>query len=83
LKATKEFDILDNSVELNINGSKADEGQKLIKVNVVQADKTGKNVSLELKNPGNKSGSVHGKITLQTNNPQQKNLTVDFYAFFR
>ncbi len=83
LKATKEFEILDNSVELNINGSKADDGQKLIKVNVVQTDKTGKNISIELKNPGNKSGSVHGKITLQTNNPQQKNLTVDFYAFFR
>lgn len=83
LRATKEFEITDNSVELNVNGSKADDGQKLMKINVLQVDKTGKNISLELKNPGNKSGSVHGKITLQTNNPQQKNLVVDFYAFFR
>lgn len=83
LKASKDFDIVDNSVELNVNGSKADDGQKLLKINVLQSDKTGKSISLELKNPGNKSGSVHGKITLQTNNPQQKNLVLDFYAFFR
>lgn len=83
LVAVKDFDIVSNSVELNINGTKTDEGKNLMRVSVAPGDKNGKNISLELKNPGNKTGSVHGKVILQTSNPQQKNLTVDFYAFFR
>ena len=83
LTAGKEFDIVSNSVELNVNGAKAEDGQNLIKVSVSPTDKNGKNVSLELKNPGDKAGSVHGKVILQTTNPQQKTLAVDFYAFFR
>jgi len=77
------FDVTSNSVELNVNGAKSEDGSELLKVNVSPSGKNGKNVSLELKNPGTKPGSVHGKITLQTTNPQQKTLTVDFYAFFR
>jgi hypothetical protein len=83
LTALEGFDITSNSIELNVNGGKIDEGQSLMRVSVTPADKNGKKVSLELMNPGNKSGSVHGKVSLQTTNPQQKNLTVDFYAFFR
>ena len=83
LTATDGFEITSNSVELNVNGAKDDAGQNLMRVSVTPADKNGKKINLELMNPGGKSGSVHGKITLQTTNPQQKNLTVDFYAFFR
>lgn len=83
LTALEGFDITSNSIELNVNGEKSADGQNMMRVSVTPADKNGKKVNLELMNPGSKSGSVHGKVTLQTTNPQQKNLTVDFYAFFR
>jgi hypothetical protein len=83
LTAVEGFDITSNAIELNVNGGKLDDGQNLMRVSVTPAEKNGKKVSLELMNPGNRSGSVHGKVTLQTTNPQQKSLTVDFYAFFR
>ena len=77
------FDIATSRVELNINGNKAEDSEKILKVNLTPGDKNNKKVSLELINPGNKTGSVHGKVHFETNNPQQKNLAVDFYAFFR
>lgn len=83
LASIKDFDITSNQVEMNINGVKADDGSSLIQINVLPDENNGKKISMELKNPGNRSGSVHGKITLQTTIPQQKILSVDFYAFFR
>jgi hypothetical protein len=83
LTSATKFDITSNRVEMNVNGSKSSTGADLIKVEVSQSAKNEKKVKLELKNPGNQPGSVHGKITLETSNPQQKNLTFDFYAFFR
>lgn len=77
------FDVTSNLIELNLNGLKSDDGQALMAVRVAPANKNSKNISLELMNPGGKSGNVHGKITLLTTNPQQKNVTLDFYAFFR
>jgi hypothetical protein len=83
LTAASKFDITSNRIEMNVNGTKSSAGSDLIKVQVSQSAKNEKKVKLELKNPGNQPGSVHGKITLETSNPQQKNLTFDFYAFFR
>jgi hypothetical protein len=77
------FDITSNRVEMNVNGAKTNVGADLMKVEVTKTTKNEKKVKLELKNPGNQPGSVHGKITLETSNPQQKSLTFDFYAFFR
>jgi hypothetical protein len=83
LTSASKFDITSNRIEMNVNGAKSNAGADLIKVEVSQSAKNEKKVKLELKNPGNQPGSVHGKITLETSNPQQKNLTFDFYAFFR
>jgi hypothetical protein len=77
------FDITNNRIEMNVNGTKTNVGSDLMKVEVTKTTKNEKKVKLELKNPGNQPGSVHGKITLETSNPQQKSLTFDFYAFFR
>lgn len=83
LTALESFDITANRVELMVNGTKVEGADKLMKVSVVPAERNGKKISLELTNPGTAPGSVHGKAFLDTNNPQQKTLTVDFYAFFR
>lgn len=83
LTSAADFEITDNKIEVNVNGSKSSLGSDLVKVDVKRSGRNEKKVNLELRNPGNQPGSVHGKITLQTSNPQQKNLTFDFYAFFR
>jgi hypothetical protein len=83
LNSPTPFDITDNHIEMNVNGSKTTLASNLLKVEVARKSKNEKNVTLELKNPGSQPGSVHGKITLETSNPQQKSLTFDFYAFFR
>lgn len=77
------FEVTSNAIELNLNGIKSDDGKNLMQVVLSPADKNSKKMNLELQNPGGKSGNVHGKITLLTTNPQQKNVTLDFYAFFR
>lgn len=83
LTAVEAFDITSNRVELLVNGTKVEGAEKLMKVSVVPAERNGKKISLDLANPGTTPGSVHGKVFLDTNNPQQKTLTIDFYAFFR
>jgi hypothetical protein len=77
------FDIKASKIELLINGSKSANAEGLLKVDVVKTSGTDKRLSLQLANPGNLSGSVHGKVNLETTNPKQKNMTIDFYAFFR
>lgn len=83
LTSASAFDITSNRVEMNVNGAKTSIGSDILRIEVNKNSKNEKKVKLELKNPGNQPGSVHGKITLETSNPQQKNLTFDFYAFFR
>lgn len=83
LTSTDAFDITSNKIELLVNGTKRDVSEKFIKVGVVPADKNGKKITLDISNPGNIPGSVHGKVALETTNPQQKQITIDFYAFFR
>lgn len=83
LTGVEAFDITANRIELMVNGAKSENAEKLLKVSVVPADKNSKKISLDLVNPGINPGSVHGKVFLDTNNPQQKTLTIDFYAFFR
>jgi hypothetical protein len=34
-------------------------------------------------NKTEKAGSVHGRLFIETTDPQQKEIPVDFYAFFR
>ena len=83
LSSLNGFDVTSNSIELNLNGVKSEQGINLMQIILTPANKNSKNMTLELQNPGGKSGNVHGKITLLTTNPQQKNVTLDFYAFFR
>lgn len=83
LTAIESFDITTNRAELMVNGTKMEGAEKLMKVSVVPAERNTKKISLELMNPGTNPGSVHGKVFLDTNNPQQKTLIIDFYAFFR
>jgi hypothetical protein len=83
MKGAGDFAITGSRTELNVNGRKVDDASKYIKVDAVPHDKDKRLVSVELRNAASLAGSVHGKLYLQTTDPDQKELTVDFYAFFR
>jgi len=70
--------------ELNVNGSKLDGAGQMIRV--IQSDlksPSGRQYHVELTNAAEMQGSVHGKLYFQSSDPDQKQLTIDFYAFFR
>jgi hypothetical protein len=83
MRGASDFQITGSRTELNVNGRKVDDAAKFIKIDAVPHDKDKRLVSVELRNAASLAGSVHGKLFLQTTDPDQKELTVDFYAFFR
>ncbi len=83
LNGLKEFEIKKVRMDLNLNGTKVSDTGDLLKVNPVNTDKQKKLVALELLNKIDKPGSVHGRLFIETTDPQQKEIPVDFYAFFR
>ena len=83
LKALEEFKIVSSRAEVNINGSKVVSAEKLVEVNMLTHEKGKQLISVNLVNKAGQAGAVHGKVFLETTDPQQKQLTIDFYAFFR
>jgi len=83
LKALEDFQIVSSRAELNINGSKFGEAEKLVEVKMLPHEKGRQLISVNLVNNAGQAGAVHGKVFLETTDPQQKQLTIDFYAFFR
>ncbi|MEY4630744.1 MAG: hypothetical protein RIQ81_864 [Pseudomonadota bacterium] len=83
LNGLKEFDIKNVRMDLNLNGAKVSDSADLLKVNPVSTDKQKKLIAVDLLNKIDKAGSVHGRLFIETTDPQQKEIPVDFYAFFR
>jgi len=83
LTGKEKFEITSTRSEININGTRFEDAAKLVKVNMVEHEKQRRLVSIDLVNAAGRAGSVHGKLYLETTDPQQKQLVVDFYAFFR
>lgn len=79
----QEFEIKNVRMDLNLNGAKIKDTSTLLKVNPVSTDKLKKLIALDLMNKTEKAGSVHGRLFIETTDPQQKEIPVDFYAFFR
>lgn len=78
-----DFEIKRVRMDLNLNGNKVSDADEMFKINAVSADKNKKLVAVELLNKKSRSGSVHGKIFIETTDPLQSEIPVDFYAFFR
>lgn len=74
------YKILNARKHVNINGFEVEDAERLLRV---VPDSDGKRLLVTLKNEGNKSGSVHGRIIFETSDPAQKEFVVDFYAFFQ
>jgi len=80
IKEVSSYQVVGTRSELNVNGSEVGSPAEYLKVDT--SGEVGK-VSLALANKEGKSGSVHGKVYFETNDPLQKEFAVDFYAFFR
>lgn len=83
MKGLSDFQITGTRTELIINGRKIDDAARFIHIETLAHEKEKKLVAVELRNAAQVAGSVHGKLVLTTSDPEQKELAVDFYAFFR
>ena len=83
LRVDGEFTLKGAKTFMNLNGESLKDVESFVTVSPIQDVGGKKTVSIELKNSSKGAGSVHGKLVLETTDPQQKELPVDFYAFFR
>lgn len=83
MRGQNDFEVTGSRAELIVNGRRIADASKYISINTLPHEKDKKLVSVELKNEAKVQGSVHGKLYFETSDPSQKELAVDFYAFFR
>ena len=77
------FDVKNTRLEMIINGKRVEDPSRVSKIAASSGDGVKKNVALELMNQGGHEGSIHGKLFVETSDKHQKEIVVDFYAFFR
>lgn len=83
LRGLSDFSITGSKVEMIVNGQKISNSEKFLSISTLNHEKDKKLVSVTLKNGLGVAGSVHGKLFLLTNDKDQKEVSIDFYAFFR
>jgi hypothetical protein len=77
------FDVKNTRLEMIINGKRIEDPSGLSKIASSSGEGAKKSVALELINQGAHEGSIHGKLFVETSDKEQKEIVVDFYAFFR
>jgi hypothetical protein len=77
------FHIVQTSTQLHINGNQIKDEHPYLSVEVPKEGDKGGDVSVRLSNKSEFAGSVHGSIQIETDDPMQKEIKVDFYAYFR
>lgn len=77
------FSIKNTRLEMIVNGKRVDDLATVSRIDSTASEGEKKTVALELKNQGPLEGSVHGKLIVETSDSDQKEIVVDFYAFFR
>jgi hypothetical protein len=83
LSGISAFDIKSTRLEMIVNGKKIENTSTLTRIESGGGELAQKTVALELKNLGSLEGSVHGKVFVETSDLDQKDIVIDFYAFFR
>jgi len=81
IKRDDVFEVTSSKSEMNINGVRVDDVADYLSV-VPKGGKTNE-IALSLSNKMKTTGSVHGRITFSTSDPNQERFSVDFYAFLR
>ncbi len=83
LRVNGGYEIVGSKAEININGTRVNDVNPFVDIKIDPKGNVTRKIAVKLKNATESSGSVHGKLVLQTTDPRQKELVVDFYAFFR
>lgn len=83
IAGNKDFEIKRVRMDLNLNGNKLTDSDEMFRITPVSTEKTKKLITVELINKKKRQGSVHGKLFIETTDPLQSEIPVDFYAFFR
>ena len=68
---------------MQINGQKVEQIASYLKIESQPGPQETQLINVELKNIAKQAGSVRGKFYIETTDPTQKELSVDFYALFR
>lgn len=83
LSAPMKFSIVKFDAELLINNQQIKDAGDLLSVELSKEPASKKKLKITLNNSREMSGSVHGRITLQSDIERHKNVAFDFYAFFK
>jgi hypothetical protein len=83
LKGLNEFSVTGTKIEMIVNGQKIEGSDRFLTISTLNHEKERKLISVTLKNSLGIAGSVHGKLFILTSDKDQKEVAVDFYAFFR
>ena len=76
------FAIKEGLANLHLNGLEIKDTREIISWKASKVSSTGQEIELTLQNLSKGSGSVHGSLTFVTDDPVQKEIFIDFYAFF-
>lgn len=83
MRGASPFEITGTKTDLVLNGRHLDDSARYVKITNLPHEQGKRLITIDLQNAAKLSGSVHGKITFATTDAQQKQVVVDFYAFFR
>ncbi|NRA43368.1 MAG: DUF1573 domain-containing protein [Oligoflexales bacterium] len=82
LNSVSDFSIKEGSANLHLNGLEVKDPKDIISWKASKVSRNGQEIELTLQNLSKDSGSVHGSFTFVTDDPVQKEIFIDFYAFF-
>jgi hypothetical protein len=83
LKGTSSLKIVASRTELILNGTPVVNADEFLQISSLTHEKEKQLVAIELKNSSKVIGNVHGKLFLKTDAEKDREMAVDFYAFFR
>lgn len=83
LTGARGFEVTGSRVELLVNGRKIEGADGVVGVKLPPPGGSSKQLVVEVKNPSRYPGAMHGKVFLKTTDPEQQEVSVDIYAFFR
>jgi hypothetical protein len=83
LTSPEAFSLKPSSIDLIINNQVVKNADEIIIISPSEGESKKKKIEIKLNNAMELSGSVHGRVTLESNLDIHRNVVVDFYAFFK
>ena len=83
LSSSRKFTLKPSEVEVLINNQIIKNTSNILFVKSSDEESKKKRIEIKISNSTELSGSVHGRVTLESNLDVHKRVVVDFYAFFK